>query len=143
MPNKENDCVKKTQRTEKFENLNSIQLIKRSKDGQFGNDDNYYRKRGVRGFNDPRIVLVQDEYITNKNVLDVGCHNGSLTLQIGLRLLPKKIVGMDLDYRLINQATKNWIIFDEKRKLEQADKELHIQKLKALKTIKELPKSFF
>jgi hypothetical protein len=75
----------------KADSLTPVQLIKQSKDGQYGNDPYYYKKRGAYGFNDPRITLFNESYITNKEVLDLGCHNGSLSLQIGKKFPPNKI----------------------------------------------------
>lgn len=42
-----------------------------------------------------------------KDVLDVGCNVGHLTLSIAKDFSPRKIIGLDIDDRLILAANKN------------------------------------
>ncbi len=44
----------------------------------------------------------------NREVLDIGCNDGSITLMIATKFFPKKIIGIDIDYRLINKAIDNF-----------------------------------
>lgn len=126
----------------KFETMSPVQIIKQSTNGQFGNSKDYYKKRGAIGFNDPRITFFDSKFLTNKKVLDLGCHDGSLTLQIALRYLPKKLNAVDIDYRLINRAVKNMLLFENKRDIQQGTKELHTKQVRALETLSNMPKSF-
>ena len=124
----------------KFENQSPVQLIKQSTNGQFGNSKDYYQKRGAIGFNDPRITFFDAKYLTDKKVLDLGCHDGSLTLQVALRYLPKEVFAVDIDYRLISKAVKNVDLFEQKRNIQKGEKEQHISQLKALDTLSKQPK---
>lgn len=44
---------------------------------------------------------------TDKDVLDIGCNSGQLTLLIARDYEPRKIVGIDIDDSLIRIARKN------------------------------------
>jgi 7SK snRNA methylphosphate capping enzyme len=50
---------------------------------------------------------MKSEYFANKTILDIGCNDGTVVLQIALRFLPKLIRGIDIDYTLINKAIEN------------------------------------
>jgi hypothetical protein len=39
-------------------------------------------------------------------VLDVGCNEGFLDIEIAMRFFPKKIYAIDIDYKLIKNARK-------------------------------------
>jgi 2-polyprenyl-3-methyl-5-hydroxy-6-metoxy-1,4-benzoquinol methylase len=39
-------------------------------------------------------------------VLDVGCNEGFLDIEIAMRFFPKKIHAIDIDYKLIKNARK-------------------------------------
>lgn len=61
-------------------------------------------------FSDPRIQALEkkaNKYFKNKDVLDVGCNTGHVTLMIAKKYLPRKIVGCDIDKKLIEIARKN------------------------------------
>ena len=76
---------------------------------QFGNRPDYYSRRGSRiDVIDPRVLLLEDSLIKGKKVLDLGCHEGVVTLQIAKVYRPAKRKGIDIDYRLINKAVTNW-----------------------------------
>lgn len=42
-----------------------------------------------------------------KDVLDIGCNSGFVTLTIARDFYPKRIVGIDVDSRLIEHAKRN------------------------------------
>jgi tRNA1(Val) A37 N6-methylase TrmN6 len=42
----------------------------------------------------------------NKFVLDIGCNEGFLDMEIAMRFFPKKIYAIDIDYSLIKNARK-------------------------------------
>jgi 7SK snRNA methylphosphate capping enzyme len=42
----------------------------------------------------------------NKFVLDVGCNEGFLSMEIAMKFSPKKIYAIDIDHKLIKNARK-------------------------------------
>lgn len=81
---------KPTQRT--------IQLAKNPQN-TFGNYKNYYGYR--RG---DRLNKLSRSIFADKSVLDVGCNDGSLTLEIYKSFGPSRITGVDIDPELITKA---------------------------------------
>ena len=47
------------------------------------------------------------DWFHGKNVMDVGCGDGSLSLLIAARFNPKQLIGVDIDHRLCTKALKN------------------------------------
>lgn len=121
-----------------FESLHPVELIKRSQKNQFGNRPDYYERRGtdLKGL-DSRVLSLGQDCFRGKKVLDVGCHSGILTLQIAKHYKPAYIKGIDIDYRLINEAVKHWSLEEALVKLE-SDKAVLESKLEPFKFI---PKS--
>lgn len=78
------------------------------KDAQFryGNYNRYYGYRN-EDRHDPRLECFKKEWFENKEVLDIGCNTGHVTLAIGRDYSPKKIVGMDIDESLVLIARRN------------------------------------
>lgn len=87
--------------------MNPVDLINKSKKFQFGNYDKYYNYRYEERWQDQRIALLNKNYFLNKDVLDIGCNEGSLTIMIAIKFFPNNITGIDLDYKLINKAIDN------------------------------------
>lgn len=56
---------------------------------------------------DPRLGLMCEEWFYGKNVLDVGCNAGYLTISIAKELRPRRILGIDIDPHLVGAARKN------------------------------------
>jgi tRNA1(Val) A37 N6-methylase TrmN6 len=63
---------------------------------------------------DPRLELLSEYFskqdiniFRDKRILDIGCHNGQMALQIGALYDPKLIIGIDIDNKLVRQATDN------------------------------------
>lgn len=73
----------------------------------FGNYTSYYGYRNPRGEPDYRLNCIKREWVENKDVLDVGCNVGNFTLAVASSYKPKRIVGMDIDEKLINTARRN------------------------------------
>lgn len=48
----------------------------------------------------------------NKRCLDIGCNDGSLTIMLAIKYFPENIVGIDIDYSLINKAIHNLKYFE-------------------------------
>jgi len=85
-----------------------------------GNYDSYYNYRYEKRWQDPRLKLLKKDLFLNKNCLDIGCNEGSLTIMIAIRFFPKKIVGLDIDYRLVNKAISNLKYFEKQQGLSKA-----------------------
>lgn len=73
---------------------------------------NYNRHADVRHVNESMDVRLQvfhrfPELFTNKDVLDIGCNVGYMTMCIAKRFSPKSILGIDIDRKLIDQARHN------------------------------------
>ena len=84
---------------------------------QFGNYTNYYNYRYEKRWQDPRLQAIgTHEYFFNKEVLDIGCNDGSVVLQIAIKYFPFKVVGVDIDYRLINKAVENMRFLEKSQK---------------------------
>lgn len=73
----------------------------------YGNYNRYYGYRNPASEKDHRIECFKQEWFEGKSVLDIGCNVGHLTLSIAREFLPSKIVGIDIDHKLIQAARKN------------------------------------
>jgi len=73
---------------------------------QFGNYSQYYGYRST-DHTDPRLWLLKKQYFEGKDVLDIGCNAGHVTLSIARDFEPKRVHGIDIDYSLITMARKN------------------------------------
>ncbi|CAG2108177.1 unnamed protein product [Medioppia subpectinata] len=80
----------------------------RAKDESFryGNYNRYYGYRNANQF-DSRLECLKREWFQNKDILDIGCNVGHITLAIAKNFEPKKIIGLDIDNSLIRIANKN------------------------------------
>lgn len=69
-----------------------------------------------------RLSCFRKEWFENRSILDIGCNVGFMTLSIALVFRPAKIVGLDIDQRLIDVAKKNLSIcqqMSQEQKLRQ------------------------
>ena len=74
----------------------------------FGNYNRYYGYRNPDDtHDDPRMKCFEQEWFDAKDVLDIGCNAGHLTLAVARKFSPRRIVGMDIDGKLIGMARKN------------------------------------
>lgn len=87
----------------------SKQVHFREKDAhfQYGNYNRYYGYRNGNGQEDPRLKLMQAEWFRGKDVLDIGCNVGHLTLSLARDFEPRKVIGLDIDGGLIRAARRN------------------------------------
>lgn len=73
----------------------------------YGNYNKYYGYRNPSFDHDYRLDCFKSEWFEGKSVLDIGCNVGHLTLSIARDFHPKKIIGIDIDQKLIAAARKN------------------------------------
>jgi len=79
----------------------------KGKQFQYGNYSRYYGYRNLGGELDTRLQLLQADWFAGKDVLDVGCNTGELTMALAKQFRPRSIVGMDIDRKLVDQARRN------------------------------------
>lgn len=73
----------------------------------YGNYSRYYGYRNPALEEDHRLKCFKKEWFEGKSILDIGCNVGHLTLALACDFSPLKIVGMDIDPKLIMVARKN------------------------------------
>lgn len=54
-----------------------------------------------------KVLFERIELFYDKNVLDIGCNIGHITLSVARDFGAKSVVGLDIDHKLINIARKN------------------------------------
>nr|CAD7572343.1 unnamed protein product [Timema californicum] len=76
---------------------------------QYGNYLRYYGYRNQKCESDIRLkcFLEKRELFQDKDVLDIGCNIGHVTLSVARDFGAKTVVGLDIDGRLIGIARKN------------------------------------
>lgn len=77
---------------------------------RYGNYDRYYGSgyRQVEGIeSDIRLSIMKEEWFSGKDVLDIGCNVGNVTIAIAKDFNPRVMIGVDLDGKLIKTARKN------------------------------------
>lgn len=89
------------------DSLKTMNFRKKDAQFQYGNYNRYYGYRNPSQDKDPRLQSMRREWFEGKNVLDIGCNVGFLTLSIAKDFMPKKIIGFDIDARLVKVAKKN------------------------------------
>ncbi|GAX83466.1 hypothetical protein CEUSTIGMA_g10891.t1 [Chlamydomonas eustigma] len=73
-----------------------------------GNYHNYYGYRALGSFDeDARLRLFKEEWFLNRDVLDVGCNEGLITLAVAARYKCRSVMGVDIDGTLIKRAKSN------------------------------------
>jgi 7SK snRNA methylphosphate capping enzyme len=73
---------------------------------RYGNYNRYYGYRNTHQ-TDARFDTLKREWFEHKDVLDIGCNVGHITLAIAKNFEPNKIIGLDIDLELIKIARKN------------------------------------
>lgn len=74
---------------------------------QFGNYNKYYGYRNPGASEDQRVRVFRPEWFQGKDVLDLGCNSGHVTLYIAKMLRPARILGLDIDSGLVHAARNN------------------------------------
>ena len=62
--------------------------------------------RHIDELQDHRVALLPSSLFRIKNVLDVGCGEGKVAIEIAMRFFPSKMVALDIDAKLLEKATK-------------------------------------
>jgi len=66
-----------------------------------------YRNAGAPVFEEARLECLPSGLFEGKDVLDVGCNVGHVTLKVAKDYMPRMITGIDIDGKLIAVAKKN------------------------------------
>ncbi|OWR50394.1 hypothetical protein KGM_213805 [Danaus plexippus plexippus] len=76
---------------------------------QYGNYDRYYGYRNLNAMMDIRLQVFEmhRHLFQNKDVLDIGCNVGHISIAVARTLGAKSVVGIDIDSVLIGRARKN------------------------------------
>ncbi|XP_015966060.1 probable RNA methyltransferase At5g51130 [Arachis duranensis] len=75
---------------------------------QYGNFRRYYEHRNEEGpEEDPRLELLRKEWFEDKECLDIGCNDGTLTISIAKMFRCQSILAIDIDPELVEQANLN------------------------------------
>jgi len=74
---------------------------------QFGNYNQYYGYRNPGQIEDGRLQYLKSHWFEEKEVLDIGCNIGHITISIAKNHKPTRMVGIDIDKKLIEIAQKN------------------------------------
>lgn len=79
----------------------------------YGNYDRYAGLRHLNEFMDIRlqVFLQYPELFKNKDILDIGCNVGHMTISVARKLAPKSILGIDIDKELIARARRNLAMY--------------------------------
>ena len=105
---------------------------------RYGNYDKYYNERNSSRWNDPRLLALSKEWFEDKEIADVGCNDGTLTILLAINYNPLLIQGIEIDYKLINRAVES-IVYIEKCRDQLIQERERISILEELSTF---PKSF-
>ena len=73
----------------------------------YGNYRRYYGYRNPGSEPDNRLGSFRADWFKGKDILDIGCNVGHMTLSIARDFQPRQILGMDIDGKLISTAKKN------------------------------------
>ena len=73
----------------------------------YGNYNRYYGYRNPNCSQDLRLKCLKNEWFEGKDVLDLGCNVGHITLTIARDFNPHVIMGIDIDTALIKAAKNN------------------------------------
>ena len=99
---------------------------KKKKIFPYGNYDQYYGYRNPSKCDDPRLRFIPKSWIKGKDVLDIGCNTGHLTLPLARSHQPAKVDAIDIDDRLVGIARRNIVYYEQNRVNQKTDKNLNI-----------------
>jgi len=72
-----------------------------------GNYNQYYGYRNANQAEDGRIRYFKEDWFRSKQVLDIGCNIGHISITVGKKFAPSRLVGVDIDKELVSVAKKN------------------------------------
>lgn len=130
---------------EKMTSKTPIELVKESQPFRFGNYDKYYSFRYKDRFQDSRLHILNKDYFLNKDCLDIGCNDGSLTIMLAIKYFPKSMLGIDIDFKLINKAIDNLQFFEKQQNQTKPhfEEEAKLDEMRKIyEKLKEFPQSF-
>ena len=96
----------KPQTFTKFPSKGAPSKQKSKKTFLYGNYNRYYGYRNPNSLEDSRVKFFQPEWFKDKDVLDIGCNIGNVTLQVAREFGPRRVLGIDIDSVLIRTANK-------------------------------------
>lgn len=83
-------------------------------------------------------VFLRHAYLfKDKDVLDIGCNVGHMTIAVGRRLQPKTILGVDIDKNLIARARKNLSLFQRNSAIQSPNIKSRVEKTNLCSNIME------
>ncbi|KAL4710753.1 hypothetical protein ACJJTC_004398 [Scirpophaga incertulas] len=112
---------------------------------QYGNYDRYYGYRNLNAMMDIRLQVfdMHRHLFQHKDVLDIGCNVGHITIAVARTLGARSVLGIDIDPALISRAKKNLKSFvpipsqapktEEDKKPEEEEKKADCDKCKETK----------
>lgn len=68
--------------------------------------ENKWRQKQKGELRDLRVDLLDESLFRNKRVLDVGCGDGKVAIEIAVRFFPVKMVALDIDDYLLSRAAR-------------------------------------
>ena len=80
---------------------------KKKKIYEYGNYHSYYQTPNIAKIEDKRFSYFKRNWFEGRDVLDIGCNVGHVTLSIARDFHPRRIIGLDIDGDLIRLAKKN------------------------------------
>lgn len=111
-PVKDPDKVKLADVSQQNNKLNKVPKRSKSTSNRnnefiYGNYNRYYGYRNPSNIEDDRLNVMEISWFEGKDVLDIGCNVGHISLHIAKEFGPKKIVGCDIDRKLLKAAKTN------------------------------------
>lgn len=99
-------CTKSQSNRCQRSNAPGVRKSNRKRVFKYGNFDRYYGYRNA-GSEDTRISHFKSEWFEGRDVLDIGCNNGQVTLAILQKFKPRTLKGIDIDVKLIGCARQS------------------------------------
>ncbi|XP_055626635.1 7SK snRNA methylphosphate capping enzyme bin3 [Toxorhynchites rutilus septentrionalis] len=109
VPAKQKDESEQQETASKSEQGSKTKSPQNETNYHYGNYDRYYGYRNLNEFIDVRLkVFLRNPYLfRDKDVLDIGCNVGLMTIAVAKMLHTKSITGVDIDSKLIAKARRN------------------------------------
>ncbi|KAM9444965.1 7SK snRNA methylphosphate capping enzyme isoform 1-T2 [Clarias gariepinus] len=107
---------------------------KMRRDFRYGPYSCYYGYRTPSLSVDPRLAAFRPEWFRGKNVLDIGCNVGHVTLAIAKHWSPAHILGLDIDGGVVHAARQNLRHFLSELQKEEVRQDAETGGLETLRT---------